>query len=407
MTVITRSDDLRVRNRHRVINAVRSKGPLSRIDIARETGLSAATLTTITAELVEHEMLVAIEESDRPRIGRGRPKTALAINPEMAVVVTTVFKRNTVASAVFDYAGAIIYEQAWDVDTSSLSVGDIQALLERSVASVIETAGSADRLRRIVVGVQGPTDIEGTRLLWSPVIEHRDLPIADWLSDRFGVPVRVRNDCDMIAQSLNWQEPESFGTDFAAILLSYGVGMALFRGGRLANGRLSSAMEFGHMTYMPDGALCRCGKRGCIEAYAGDYAMSRRAKGRPLSDFTVDETDLDEIVASAQAGHADALEALDIAGAALGTGLANLFALTDPLPVALVGAGAKAFTFLEGALRRALRENQSIDQGSKVEIKCFVDEMPIIQHGCAINALLVIDREIVVFDARRSIAGAG
>ena len=403
--MITRSDDLRVRNRHRVINAVRSKGALSRIDIARETGLSAATLTAITAELVDQEVLVAIEDNARPRAGRGRPKTALAINPDMAVVVTTVFKRNTVASAVFDYAGTIVCEWALEVDTSSLSVGDIQALLEQSVASVIETAGKADRLRRIVVGVQGPTDIEGSRLLWSPVIDHRDLPIATWLNERFGVPVRVRNDCDMIAQSLNWQEPESFGTDFAAVLLSYGVGMALFRGGRPVNGRLSSAMEFGHMTYMPDGDLCRCGKRGCIEAYAGDYAMSRRAKGRAPSDFTVDETDLDEIVASAQSGDAVALNAIDIAGAALGTGLANLFALTDPLPVALVGAGAKAFAFLEGPLRRAFRENQSDDQGLSVEIKCFVDEMPIIQHGCALNALLVIDREIVAFDAGRSVAG--
>ena len=397
--VITRSDDLRVRNRRRVMKAVRSKGALSRIDIAREAGLSAATVTAIVAELLDHGLLVAIEESERQHTGRGRPKTALAVNPDLAVVVTTVFKRNTVASAVFDYAGSIICEQVLKADTANLNVGDIQALLERSIDQVLETAGGSDRLRRIVVGVQGPTDIEGSRLLWSPVIEYQDLSIATWLSERFGVPVKVRNDCDMIAQALHWHEPERFGTDFAAVLLSYGVGMALFRDGRTANGRLSSAMEFGHMIYMPDGAHCRCGKKGCIEAYAGDYAISRRAMGRAPTDCTIDDTDLDKIVALAEAGDAEALDAIDTAGAALGTGLANLFALTDPLPVALVGAGAKAFAFLEGPLRKALEQNQSGDQSERVEIACFVDEMPIIQQGCAINALLVIDHEVVAFDA--------
>ncbi len=403
--MITRSDDLRVRNRHRVMNAVRCRGALSRIDIARETGLSAATVTAIATELVENEIVVTVEENDRQRTGRGRPKTALAVNPDMAVVVTTVFKRNTIVSAVFDYAGTRICEQMVEADTSSLSLDDIRALLDRSIAGVLETAGKDDRLRRIVVGVQGPTDIDGSRLLWSPVIEHRDLPIAAWLSERFGVPVKVRNDCDMIAQSLHWHEPERFGTDFAAVLLSYGVGMALFRGGRPANGRLSSAMEFGHMTYMPDGALCRCGKSGCIEAYAGDYAISRRAMGRAPSGCAVNAPDLDKVVAAAEAGDPDALNAIEVAGAALGTGLANLFVLTDPLPVALVGAGTKAFAFMEGPLRRALHESQSGGQGDPVEIACFVDEMPIIQQGCAINALLVIDREIVAFDAGRTVAG--
>lgn len=400
--MITRSDDLRVRNRHRVMTAVRRGGGLSRIDIARAAGLSAATVTAIVAEFVEHEILVTVEENDRQRSGRGRPKTALAINPDVAVVVTTVFKRNSVASAVFDYAGGIVCEEVSEVDTSKLSIDDIRTLLEHSIDRVLAASGKTDRLKRIVVGAQGPTDIEGDRLLWSPVIEHLDLPITAWLSRRFGVPVKVRNDCDMIAESLHWQESERFGADFAAVLLSYGVGMGLFRGGRAVNGRQSSAMEFGHMTYIPDGALCRCGKRGCIEAYAGDYAIYRRAGGQNFSASTTDEPDIDQIVASAQAGNVDALDAIRVAGAALGTGLANLFTLTDPLPVALVGAGAKAFAFLEAPLRRVLKESQSGDQNELVEIKCFPEEMPIIQHGCAINALLVVDREIVDFDAGRN-----
>ena len=154
----------------------------------------------------------------------------------------------------------MIFEQALEANTSTLSINQLRALLVRSIAGVLKSAANAGQLRRIVVGVQGSTDIDGSTLLWSPIIEHRDRPIATWVNERFGVPVKVRNDCDMIAQSLHWHKPEQFGSDFAAVLLSYGVGMGLFRGGRPVYGRRSSAMEFGHMTDMPDGAVCRCGR---------------------------------------------------------------------------------------------------------------------------------------------------
>ena len=395
MTTITRSDDLRRGNRHRVLTAVRRETALSRIDIARVTGLSAATVTAIAGELVDHGLLMGIEDSDRPRAGRGRPKAALTIDPTVAVVVSTVFKRNTIASAVFDYAGELIDEQVYEIDTSELSVDNVRALLEQSIDDVLEVSSSHGRLRGIVVGVQGPTDINSSTLIWSPMFEHRNLPIGAWLTERFGVAVKVGNDCDMIAQSLHWQEPARFGDDFAAILLSYGVGMALFQSGRPMNGRLSSAMEFGHMTYMPDGAACRCGKMGCIEAYAGDYAISRRALGEEGAIDSLGEPDLDRIVKAAKAGDRAAMDAIHLAGAALGTGLANLFALTDPLPVALVGAGTKAFDLMEPHLRVALEDGVSREANTDIEITCFDDEMPIIRHGCAVSALIVIDREIV------------
>lgn len=395
MTIIARSDDLRVRNRQRVMTAIRRAGRLSRIDIARNTGLSAATVTAIAAELVDSGLLVGVEAGERQRSGRGRPKVELSINPETAVVVSTVFKRNTVSSSVFDYAGDLLGEDLIETDTSTLDVDEIRQLLRRSVAGVLEKTGSKKRLKRIVVGVQGTTDTSGHTMLWSPVTKHRDLAVAEWLSSDFSVPVRVWNDCDMIAKSLHWQDPEAFRANFAAILLSYGVGMGLFQNGEPMNGSLSSGMEFGHMTYIPDGEACRCGKRGCIEAYAGDYAIGRRAQVNGSEQASADAFDVDKIVDAARNGEANAIGAINVAGSALGTGLANLFALTDPIPVALVGSGAKAFEFMEAPMRRALKDSIPGEVSATIDITCFPDEMPIIHNGCAISALLVVDREAV------------
>ncbi|MEZ5810336.1 MAG: ROK family transcriptional regulator [Rhizobiaceae bacterium] len=394
MTTIARSDDLRIRNRHRVMTAIRRAGSLSRIDIARSTGLSAATVTAIAAELVELGVLIRKDGDESRRFGRGRPKVALSINPAMAVVVSTVFKMNTLSSRVFDYAGQTVSEHQLVTDTSSLGVADIRALLADSIRQALARSGTEARLKRIVVGVQGTTDIDGQTMLWSPITEHRDLPIAAWLSADLDVPVQVWNDCNMIAQSLHWQEPEEFDSDFAAVLLSYGVGMGLFQNGEPMNGSHSSGMEFGHMTYIPHGAPCRCGNRGCIEAYAGDYAIRDRAGGATADGG---QGGIDAILEAARAGDKNAEKAITEAGAALGTGLANLFALTDPLPVALVGSGARAFELLEQAMREALRNSMTGEPGAAVKITCYPDEMPIVHNGCAINALEVVDRQSVSF----------
>lgn len=390
MTVIARSDDLRIINRHRVMSAVRRSGKLSRIDIARNTGLSAATVTAIASELVERNLLMGVEATDRKRAGRGRPKAELSINPAVANVVTMVFKRNTVSGCLYDFSGQAICERETTSDTSTMNIDQFRKLLIGGVRDLVKTADNEAPLMRIVVGVQGTTDINGEIMLWSPITNHRNLPIAEWLSQAFQVPTRIWNDCDMIAQSLHWNQPDEFGADFAAILLSYGVGMALFQAGGQLNGCRSSGMEFGHMTYVPSGDPCRCGNRGCIEAYAGDYAIAKRAGISP--------PDIDSVVEAARNGNARAIDALAVAGAALGTGLANLFALTDPIPVALVGSGAKAFVFLEAPMRQALRESIGGEASASIAIGCLPDEKPIIHQGCAISALTVLDRDYVEFE---------
>ncbi len=392
MTMIARSDDLRVRNRHRVMTAIRRAGNLSRTDIAKITGLSAATVTAIASELVDQGILSDQAANKKARTGRGRPKVALSINPAVAVVVSAVFKSNSISSSVIDYAGKIVFEHVIETDIDALSVEDLRGMLKRSVSETLEQSDRRAPLKRIVVGVQGTTDIAGETMLWSPITRHRNLPIASWLEADFGVPARVWNDCDMIARSLHWQEPGKFAADFIAILLSYGVGMGLFRNGELVNGSRSSGMEFGHMTFIPGGEQCRCGKKGCIEAYAGDYAINRRANP------DAEHMDIDDIVDAAQKGKASAKNALSIAGTALGTGLGNLFALTDPLPVALIGSGAKAFEFLEVPIREALADNVASEFVSTIEISCYPDEMPIIHKGCAISALTVVDRSLVEFE---------
>ncbi|VAW15994.1 hypothetical protein MNBD_ALPHA09-1993 [hydrothermal vent metagenome] len=408
MTTIMRPDDVRKQNRRRILAAVRREGLASRTDIGRATGLSAATISAITSSLIAEGVLIPPARIDPLRAGRGRPKVSLGINPDAALVGTVEFQLNSVSAAVIDYAGTTVAEHTLKIATSVAGPEDIRKALLSALGEAMKhkTAG-AGRLRRIAVGVQGVTDIDRTAMLWSPISRHRNLPIKVWLEDGFGVPARVSNDCDMIARALNWRDPGRYGATFAAVLLSHGVGMGLFLRGKLINGTRSSGTEFGHMTYIPGGASCRCGARGCIEAYAGDYAIGRRAKGEaaggeaagggaedvPPPDLT-QNPDIQAIVDAALGGDLQARAAIEAAGAAIGTGLSSIYALVDPFPIVLVGSGSKAFGLMERPIRQALNGTIAGNAAHDISIDCFADERPLVREGCAISALLMHDDQI-------------
>lgn len=398
MTTIMRPDDVRKQNRRRILAAVRRGGVTSRTAIGQATGLSAATISAITSSLITEGVLIPPAKARAPGAGRGRPKVSLGVNPEAALVGTVDFQLNSVSAAVIDYAGTTVAEHAIDIVTSEAGSEDIRNVLGDALRGALKPMGGGPgRLRRIAVGVQGATDIGRTSMLWSPISRHRNLPIKAWLEDDFRAPTRVSNDCDMIAQALNWRDPERYGETFAAVLLSHGVGMGLFLGGKPVNGTRSSGTEFGHMTYIPGGALCRCGARGCIEAYAGDYAVHRRAMGGAQDVAPPDLTrtpDIQAIADAARGGDGQARAAIEAAGAAIGTGLSSMYALVDPFPIALVGSGSRAFALMERSIRQALNGTIAGNQAQDVAIDCFADERPLVREGCAISALLVQDDQI-------------
>lgn len=404
MTFVIRSNEMRRGNRGLILSAVRRGGLLSRTDIGARTGLSAATVSAITSDLIADGFLVQAPDvnpatSLNPASsGRGRPKVALSVNPDAALIGVVIFQLNFVSATVLDYSGATIIECSQELTSSELEPSEISDILVGCLQEALEKAGAnLSKLMRIAVGVQGVTDVAGRAMLWSPITAHRNLQIADWFTSAFKVPTSVSNDCDLMARALNWRDLDRYGASFAGIMLSYGVGMGLFLHGSIVNGLNTSGTEFGHMVFRPDGALCRCGRRGCIEAYAGDYAISRAAEGLPEDTPPTEPSeyiDFDAIVVAARKGDAAALKAIDTAGRAIGTGLVSLFALVDTFPIALIGRGTSAFDLMEKPIRETLASTVAGGDMTQIDIDCFADERPLVREGCAVTALLVLDEEI-------------
>lgn len=392
-----RHDEMRRRNRSLVIAAIRRIDRPSRTEIAGLTGLSQSTISAIASDLIAEGIMLETEHGTNATLSRrGRPQVALALNPDAACAVCIHLSFNQLAATVVDYSGTTIESRSQRLNTLTLSR---QALIDAVIQTIQDVTEQHGRFMRIVFAIQGVTDAAGKEMLWSPIILHSHIPFGRLLEETFCVPVSVHNDCNLITTALHWKNPERYDKNFVAVLLSHGIGMGLMLNGRIFTGIRSSGGEFGHMTHKPDGSLCRCGRRGCIEAYAGTYAIKRRAQGEyalneSLTDMHDTNTDLAALLTKARAGDELTRQAFREAGEAIGFGLSNLFSLIDPVPVAMIGPGTSAFDILEPEIRAAIGETAAGQNAQDISFEVWPDDTPLIQQGCAMEALNSVDHEI-------------
>ncbi|CAM5395640.1 ROK family transcriptional regulator [Mycolicibacterium aubagnense] len=397
MTVGIRHDDLRRRNRAMVIAAVRRSGEPSRTEITAITGLSHSTISAISSDLIA-EGILREGRSEPTASKRGRPQVGLQLDPGAAAVLTVVLSLNLLTAAAIDYSGKVLAEETRRLDTLSLPR---EALVDECVGMVRrrldDQSLAGHRVLRIAFAVQGTANSHARTMLWTPITPHGDIPFADILENAFDIPVIVENDCNMMAVALRWRGTDRYRDDFIAVLLSHGIGMGIVLNGELFIGTQSSGGEFGHMIHRPNGARCRCGRHGCVEAYAGNYAIWRSAHGldentEPAADIPDDE--MQRLAEKARAGVGPEREAYERAGTALGYSLGSLFAVIDPAPVTFVGIGATAFDLIEPALRRAIAQTAGGQHSNSIVFDTEPKEQMLIREGCAMRALTFIDQEI-------------
>ena len=398
MSNIVRPDDVRRQNQLGIMLALRRHGNLSRTELSAATGLSASTVTVITNSLIERGVLASEQLSEQTTQRRGRPQVRLLPNPDYGSVAVILLALNRVTADVYDYGGGLIASKAINIRTKSMTGAQlIDATVSTLRALLDEQEQEIGPLARISVGVEGIVDGAGRVFLSSPVIDVQDIPLGEALEREFMAPAELANECNMIAEALRWRAPERYGPNFAAVVLTIGIGMGLYLNGHLFSGIASSATEFGHLCYKPDGALCRCGRRGCIEAYAGQHSIWRAAMGADTSRMLAEEPPPDgvrQLAEKARAGAGPERDAFEEAGRAIGTGLSNLFSMFDPIPLVFAGPGVQFMDLMKESIIRAL-DNPSY--GLPVTIS-VIDEEPdnvaLTKVGSLMSALTFLDANI-------------
>lgn len=391
MRMPSRPDHVRKQNVRLVLSCLRENSTLSRTEIATKTQLSPASVTSITSTMCDS--LLTLESEHKSTIGRGRPQVQLSLSPKIASIAAVILRHNRFEISLNDYAGNRLWHHGQMINTPYLERESFVDIVLEMIQSAKEVAEDQQfPLCAVGVAVQGVVDVSGRSILWSPITPLRDVALVNAIEERFNCSAMLANDSTMIARSLANHHADILGEDFLTLQVSRGIGMAMVREGVPVGGWRSSANEFGHMTYIENGAHCRCGQRGCIEAYSSNYAILRIADGHS-EDSTpparVDPAHLLRILETARREDGIERKAFQRAGKALGFGLRNLFALMDPMPIAMVGAGATAFDLTKDFIHEALRTSSAAIE--LPSITCFEDDEDLKLDGTVIAALDLLD----------------
>ncbi|MEA2582823.1 MAG: hypothetical protein QOF33_908 [Thermomicrobiales bacterium] len=334
-------------NQSLVLGLVRDQGPISRTDIAERADLSPATITDITAVLIEQGL---IYEHEAGVSTGGRRPILLALNRQAGLVLGAKLTDREIVSALIDLDAEI-------VDRQTAALGD-DGSLEHVVdvlAGLVADLRSRHPGRRIFglgLGLAGVVDRRSGVCRFSPFFQWHDVPIGRLLEERLALPVVLDNDVNTLTLAEQWFGAGSGVADFLVVTLGRGVGMGMVLDGRLYRGGNGGAGEFGHATMATDGPLCDCGKRGCLEALVSSPALLRRLQSTLGSDVTFDEA-----VALARAGDLTARAVFAEAGRILGLALSHLINIFNPPLLIVGGEGAVAADLFLDPLRETLRAN--------------------------------------------------
>lgn len=393
---VSDSDSVRRLNRGLVLGALRSHGPQSRTALASLTGLSHASITAIMQDLLA-QGIVEEQPGERPdaRV-RGRPATLVGFNRPAAYAALFELDVTKARVSLVDYAGVLVDRFETEIVPQTFAqTPPLDFLLSRLAVLMQRNAGAASALRRIAISVQGILDRTSSGLKWSPIAHLADRPFADDLAERTGLPVTVHKRGRLLAEGARWVDPNLRDTSVATVFVGSTVAMGVSFQDRSPGREESSGTEFGHMNHIPNGALCRCGMRGCIEAYAADYAVLRTAYSVPETTAPAPAVPADQyraLMHRAEAGDRAATHAFNVAGRAIGYGLSRMLAIYDVSHVLIVGPGAHALELMRPEMHQALATSLVCKINGPPLIVAHRDEKEPIFRGLMMKTLDDIDQ---------------
>ncbi len=309
-TQVASSETARDINRGVVLNLIRRKQPISRASLARASGLQRSTVSLITEQLIREGWVIY---GSTGRLPRGRRPTFLRLNDRRAIVVAEVRPaRSTIAVA--DVNGKFLSQEAMP------TAADPRKAAETLSARILHQMGLHPDLVFVGVGISlsGRFNFMTQRVAWAPNLTWSDFDLKAPIEKATGMRVEVENAANACVLAEVWFGHAEGVRDLVVVTIAEGVGTGVFTNGQLVRGLNGMAGEFGHVPLDSGGPACACGRRGCWEMYA-----SNRAALRYYSELCPmpPEFGFRDLMARAEGGDAQALQAFDRMAHAVGKGM--------------------------------------------------------------------------------------
>ena len=358
-------NDVRNINQTVLLHLIRERQPISRVDIARITGLRPGTISSIVNRLIRKGVIY--EGAEGPSSG-GRKPTYLNINAENAYVLAIDIGVRDTAYAVSDFNGRILKQK------NLITEGEPHEFLDRLAVQIQKTiSNNYSRVNFAGVGVSVPGLIkrETGEVAVSPNLGWRDLPIKTILESKLGMPVYVENDANAAAFSELWYGPlnELKVKTLLYILVVDGLGCGLIINGELHVGSKIGMGGFGHMCIEPNGELCSCGRKGCWETLASESATIARYHRLMSNKNGSITTSITDIISQANRGEEKAVAALTATAEYLGEGIASLAHGLSPENIVVGGDITAAWDLLAPVIHERLKSQYIIPEVTRIDIR--------------------------------------
>ncbi|MDQ3742387.1 MAG: ROK family transcriptional regulator [Actinomycetota bacterium] len=342
---------LRDHNRRRVLEELQRRGTASRADLARITGLSRSTISSLVGELQDSGLVVetAPNGGDRGH-AQGRPPVLLTLDRRAGAIVGIDFGHADVRVAVADLSRTILAERARDIDVDHAGTAALDAAAELVIDALGEASIPRDRVLAAGMGISGLVDHEKD-------LVHRSAILPSWadirpgaeMHSRLGVPVFIENDANLGAMAEVALGAAKGVQNAIYLMIAAGIGAGVVVDGRIIHGVAGTAGELGHVLVDDNGPICRCGNRGCLETLAAGPAIVEllaRTHGPSLS--------LAQVLELVEQEDPGALRAVADAGRAVGRALAALVNVLNPEAIVIGGELAAAGDALLEPIRAAI-----------------------------------------------------
>ncbi|TFC06366.1 ROK family transcriptional regulator [Cryobacterium mannosilyticum] len=345
--------DVRQRNRARALRRIILSGSTTRAELARESGLSVASVTNLVSELLAEGLVM---EGGTIASSGGRPTTLIEPNPSGAYLLGADVGERGVAVELFDLSMKRVDREFRGGHTGE-PISAIARDLDEAVAALLERNPAAwDRMVGIGLGLPGivETDDSGQQVLYAQSLGWPAIPVTELVSH--DLPIFAENGAKTQAMAELWDGAARGASEALVVLMGRGVGLAVVTNGQLAHGRYSSAGEWGHVKIERGGRLCRCGGHGCVEAYLGADAILSDWRDAGGTFEGSGWNALGELLEANSSGDPEASAVVTELIATLGSALGGLVNLTNPERVVIGGwVGLRLMDTLAPRIEAAIR----------------------------------------------------
>jgi predicted NBD/HSP70 family sugar kinase len=249
---------------------------LSRVELARVTGLAPQTISNISRRLLDQELIV---EAGRQSSGPGKPRTILRLNPLGRYALGVHLDPTVMTFVMLDLSGAVVAHSSERTPTVT-DPDRVIAQISSSLLALIRTSGvDHDRIAGVGIAAPGPIDrVRGTVVDPPHLTGWHRVPLRDALAEATGLPAILDKDVSASAVAEMWSGGENGAGSFIFCYLGTGIGAGLVVQGEIVRGSSDNAGEIGHIVTDPDGPPCFCGLRGCLAVTCVPQALVQEAE---------------------------------------------------------------------------------------------------------------------------------